>query len=134
MPVSVTIAGLAAGSLDLDVPAHGVRVVKLLDRAIPETAPVIDVAETANGTAGEPARLTAAQTGGDPVVAWTWNFGDGVTADGATASHTWTEPGDYAAVVTARGLDGETAQKKIRVHVGGAMTTTFNPGKIRRLQ
>lgn len=46
-----------------------------------------------------------------PVVRWDWNFGDGITASGATASHTYAKAGDYLvtlAVTDAAGVSAST--------------------------
>ncbi len=43
---------------------------------------------------------------GSTGAAYAWNFGDGTTGDSATAMHTYTEPGSFAAVLTVAGEDG----------------------------
>lgn len=40
---------------------------------------------------------------GAAITSWTWEFGDGGTATGPTASHAYTAPGTYVAVLTVRG-------------------------------
>lgn len=41
-----------------------------------------------------------------PPVVYSWTFGDGVTADGTSVKHTYTEAGSYTIVVTASNNDG----------------------------
>ena len=106
---------------------------KVIDRDVAGAAPEIAIDHSASRTAGQTISFSAKKTGGNPVVAWKWTFGDGVTADGQEARHTWTEPGDYVVTVTARGLDGEETPQQYRAHITGHMSTTFNPAEIRRL-
>jgi alpha-galactosidase len=123
----------ADGQIRLTIPAESVRMVKFIDSSVTVSAPEIRMDAPSSGAAGATIDLAAAQTGGDPVVAWTWSFGDGVTAGGRKTTHTWTEPGDYPVTVTAQGLDGEKAQKQLQVHITGHMSTRFDPAEIRRL-
>lgn len=51
-------------------------------------------------------------TGEGGVIAYFWNFGNGAQATGATASHSYTQPGRYVAslkVTDAEGLEGNTS-------------------------
>jgi PKD repeat protein len=48
-----------------------------------------------------------------------WDFGDGVTAQGARVKHAYTLTGTYAARVTVEGLDGLPAEKKFSIKVAG---------------
>lgn len=69
---------------------------------------------------GEAATLDGT-TSSDPdgtVVAWTWDFGDGATASGAGAMHTWTTPGVYDVRLTVRDDDGASATVVESVTVG----------------
>ena len=70
--------------------------------------------------AGKAAALSVAQ----PDDAWSqvtvsWNFGDGASAAGLTAGHTWTKPGSYPVTVTATDAVGNTASTSAAVHVIG---------------
>ena len=123
----------AGGQVQLSIPAESVRMVKLIDNRVTVSAPEVRIDAPSTGAAGATLELSAEQTAGDPVVAWTWSFGDGVTAGGHTATHAWTEPGEYPVTVTAQGLDGERTDKQIRVRITGHMSTRFNPAEIRRL-
>ncbi len=48
---------------------------------------------------GHATTFTATASGGN--INYTWNFGDNTTGSGATATHTYTVPGFYTAIVTA---------------------------------
>jgi hypothetical protein len=54
---------------------------------------------------GEPARLDASTSEGE---VFTWELGDGATAEGAVIEHTYTNPGRYRVVLTADGAPPHT--------------------------
>jgi PKD repeat protein len=58
---------------------------------------------------------------GVPALAYHWNFGDGVVADGATLTHAYTAAGNYTVRFTAEGLDGKSAEKTFSIAVSGSM-------------
>jgi PKD repeat protein len=47
----------------------------------------------------------------------TWSFDDGTTATGASASHTFSQPGSHTATVTATDLGGFTASAAVTIAV-----------------
>ncbi len=51
------------------------------------------------------------------IVEWSWAFGDGATATGATANHTYASPGLHASTLTVRAADGKTATAFHSVYV-----------------
>ncbi len=55
---------------------------------------------------GQTTTFTATVTAGSNVV-YTWAFGDGQTATGATVSHVYANPGIYTATVTASNSLGQ---------------------------
>ena len=121
------------GQVQFTIPAESVRMVKFIDNSATVGDPETRIDAPSSGEAGATIRLSAEQTAGDPVVAWAWNFGDGVTATGQKTTHTWTEAGDYPVTLSARGLNGEKSQKQVQVHITGHMSTRFNPAEIQRL-
>jgi PKD repeat protein len=70
-----------------------------------------------------------ANTGSDdtPALQHHWEFGDGVSADGADVSHAYTQAGQYRVTVTATGLNGRTRQNTLGISVTGMVPTTYNP-------
>jgi len=44
------------------------------------------------------------------IISYAWDFGDGSTAEGATAAHTYAEPGNYQAVLTVNDETGLSAE------------------------
>ena len=85
------------------------------------------------GTALYSYSFDATATAYQPMVAsYSWNFGDGTTASGATTTHTYGSPGSYTATFTVLYSDGiqKTAIKSITVSdvpaLNPAFTVSFN--------
>jgi PKD repeat protein len=51
------------------------------------------------------------------VVSYIWDFGDGTTGTGKTATHTYTNPGTYTVTLTIQDVAGNTATSSITVTV-----------------
>ncbi|PZF82474.1 PKD domain-containing protein [Jiangella anatolica] len=60
---------------------------------------------------------TATDPEGDDPLTYAWVFGDGGTASGATASHTYTEAGTYDATVTVTDARGAAATEHVTIEV-----------------
>jgi PKD repeat protein len=71
-------------------------------------------ASPAFGNAPLAAVLHASATGGSPPYAVTWDFGDGTSGTGATASHTYAA-GTYAPIATVTDAEGRTARASTAV-------------------
>jgi len=127
-------ATIDSGVVQVTVPGHAVRMLKIVDEDVAAATPVVTVKYSGTGNAGQTLEFEAQSTPAEPVVAWQWTFGDGVSAENATVGHAWTEPGDYDVSLKARGLDGREAVQHFKVRISGYMSTVFNPADIRRPQ
>jgi len=124
----------ASGEIHLSLPPHSVRVLKIVDKNAAAQKPELRVDHPDTGRSGAELAFSAQQTGGDPVVSYRWNFGDGIELEGQRVSHTWTEPGDYSVHLSATGVDSTHAEEVFAVRVTGKIATDFKPAQIRRLE
>jgi hypothetical protein len=115
---------LTHGSIQInDQLPHSVRLIKIIDNSIPAAAPTIKASLPDNVKAGVDVQFSCvAAKNGVPVLAYHWDFGDGVKADGARLTHTYTEPGTYTVQLTADGLDGLTWERRSSLTVGAGQS------------
>ena len=103
-------------------PAHSVKLIKIIDTSIPVAAPSIAFRVPSQAKIGEEIELSSTVSNeGVPALAYHWNFGDGVVADGATLTHTYTATGNYTVRFAAEGLDGISAEQTFSIGVSGAV-------------
>ena len=103
-------------------PAHSVRLIKIIDTSIAAAAPSVSATVPANAKANEQILFSsAAAKNGVPALAYHWDFGDGVTADGARLTHTYTDTGSYNVQLAVEGVDGVTWRKSFPVIVRGTL-------------
>lgn len=60
----------------------------------------------------------------NPIASYSWNFGDGSTGSGRTATHSFGSPGDYSVTLTIADAYNRTATTTQSVHVEGGATPT----------
>jgi alpha-galactosidase len=103
-------------------PAHSVKLIKIIDASIPMAAPLITFQVPSQAKIGEEIAFSGtASKDGVPVLAYQWDFGDGVVADGAILTHAYTSAGTYTVHFTAQGLDGKSAEKTFSIAVSGSV-------------
>ena len=103
-------------------PAHSVRLIKIIDTSIPAAKPSITYQVPSQAKIGEELQLSSeASKDGVPALAYHWDFGDGVVADGASLTHTYTAAGTYKVKFIAKGLDGIAAEKTFSIAVSGVV-------------
>jgi alpha-galactosidase len=111
-------------------PPQSVRIIKLIDKSVPKAAPTVTAQVPATANTGETITLSVvpgqAEAGGVPAVAYHWDFGDGVSADSAKASHAYTRAGEFTIRLTVDGVDGVPAQKNFSVKVTGNLKAHSN--------
>ncbi len=110
-------------TLSLDnQPAHSVKLIKIIDTSIPMAAPSIAFHVRTQAKIGEAIEFSSiASKDGVPALAWHWDFGDGVVADGAILTHTYTVAGNYTVRCAAEGLDGKSAEKTFSIVISGSV-------------
>ena len=103
-------------------PPHFVALLKIVDDSVPAQAPSIAAKVPAAGKMGEDLVFAAAASEDHvPAIAYHWDFGDGVVADGATLMHTYTHDGSYTTHLRVEGIDGLSFEKDYQVNIKGAV-------------
>ena len=104
-PGTYTVTFTAEGPVNVDTETCLVTVT-----APPVEAPVLTqcVANPPTADVGQTVTFSATVAGTRPID-FTWNFGDGTTANTLTATHAYTEPGTYEATLTATNEAGTDA-------------------------
>lgn len=125
----------ATKPLVVSQPPHSVRVLKIIDTAIPARPPVVHGNHPSTAKAGETISFSAAAAdSSDPVLSYQWEFGDGVSLKGTQVTHAYTHEGSYAVKLTAVGVDGPAAIDSSQVQVSGAIPTRFVPKENQRFE
>jgi alpha-galactosidase len=126
-------APFSAGVFRIELPPHSVRVLEIIDADQPALMPRFRVDCPEASLSGQPVACAATVQGGQPVVAYRWDFGDGTATAGGSTTHTWTEPGTYVIGLEATALDGSRVTQHADIRITGHLSTVFSPARIRRL-
>jgi PKD repeat protein len=94
--------------------------------AAPAAAPVVSIQAT---PVRGPAPLAVAFAAGGDAVAYHWDFGDGASAEGPTAAHTFAA-GRWTTTLTGRSAAGETTTQSISL-TASVLTLTAPRGAVR---
>jgi alpha-galactosidase len=123
------------GHIDMVLPAHSVRMLKLIDTSAPKPLPVFAVSVPLDGPAGSALEMRAtADSSKTPVLEYHWNFGDETSEEGAVVTHTYTQPGKYLVTVNSIGLDGSRSRQTALISVNGYVPTIYDPSAKVRFQ
>ncbi len=127
---------LAGGIVRIESQApESVKVIKLIDSTVPPTAPTVKVQLPSSATAGDTIRLSAqAESVGVPAIAYHWDFGDGLRADGPQVSHAYTRAGEFTIRLTVDGVDSVPAVQVFPIQVTGTLTAFPKLKNNRRFQ
>lgn len=114
--------GALYGTNYMDQSGDG-SVVRYVYEGETNSGPSIDSATASPQSGAAPLDVSFEASASDPNgddLSYTWTFGDGETAEGASVTHTYDEPGSYEASVEVS--DGETTvtSETIAVSAGGA--------------
>jgi alpha-galactosidase len=112
------------GSLHLDDPARSVRLIKIIDASVAPAAPSVEADVPDHAKMGETLTLSAKAADSVPMTDCHWDFGDGITQDGESVTHTYTREGTYTVHMIAEGVDGISAEKTSTVKVSGQVKTS----------
>lgn len=103
-------------------PPRSVRLIKIVDGSRKPAAPVLSTQVPSRGMMSEELRFAAAaQLSGAPVIAYHWDFGDGVSGDSPALSHAYTRAGTFKVTLEADGLDGVRTIEAFTIAVSGTM-------------
>lgn len=125
---------LASGAVRIGNQApESVEMIKLVDEAVPQTAPSFEARVPSAAKAGETLQLSVESEAADfPATTYRWDFGEGTSADGRNVSHAYTRAGDFTIRVTATGVDGLPADRQFKVAVTGNLKALPNLSENRR--
>ena len=113
----------AANSIELQLPAHSVRLIKIIDPSIPAKGPAAEVHAPAQAKVGEELAIDCGiDTGSYPALGYHWEFGDGTSDSGRQVRHTYTRDGDYRLKLSVEGVDGVSTERETRIKVAGGAT------------
>jgi alpha-galactosidase len=127
---------LSGGILRIDkqVP-HSVRLIKIVDSSVPPSTPSVSLQAPSQAQLGATVRVSAAVAADSaPALAYHWEFGDGISAEGPSADHVYTRNGVYKIVMKVDGLDGASATQSSSITVQGTIKTTYDIEHSRRYE
>jgi alpha-galactosidase len=122
-------------TISVTLPPHFVRVLKLLRSDTPAVPPALLATVPPTGNAGEMLRFSARPASeAEPILQYTWNFGDGTSVSGVNVAHASTHAGTYEVCVHATGLAASSSDQSKSLTIRGAVFTKYAPGAKRRLE
>ncbi len=114
--------------LSLKEPPHSVRLLKIVDTAMPAAAPSLTIHAEKKIENGKSTTFSAQSAEASvPAISYHWDFGDGTSLDGASVTHAYTHAGNFTVRLTAEGIEGVPLEKTIEVAVEGRIDTVFRP-------
>lgn len=138
------ISDILASDAPVDLPAsnwtlvqqpHSVRMLKFDKIGETPTAAHVEIAAPAAGQVGEEVKFSAkASDDGVPIVAYSWDFGDGTSAQGPRVFHAFTHGGKFDVVLTAEATDGSFQKFNHEIRLSGSFDYKFTPARNKRLQ
>jgi len=114
---------LADGVVRIDnQAAESVKVIKLIDTTVPPAAPTVTAQIPSTANVGDIIHLSAQTDNSSvPAIAYHWDFGDGITADGSKVSLAYTRSAQFTIRLTVDGLDGVPAVQTSSINVTGSL-------------
>ena len=137
LPVSSTMVATAvmdsssAFALDGDTirtenqPQQSAMVIKLVDTAVPKSAPSVTARVPTESKVGETIAFSAqVDPGGVPALSYHWDFGDGTISEGPNVSHCYTRAADFTVRLTVDGPDDAPYEQSFSIRVSGELKPT----------
>ena len=114
---------VAGGVVQIDNQApESVKVIKLIDRTVPPTAPTVKAQLPSTANVGDTIHLSAqTESASVPAIAYHWDFGDGISTNGPKISHAYTRAGQFTIRLTVDGVDGVPAVQISPIQVTGTL-------------
>jgi hypothetical protein len=127
---------LSNGILRIDKQTpHSVRLIKIIDSSLPPSAPSVSIQAPSQAQLGATVHFSATVAPDSaPALAYRWEFGDGISAQGPSADHAYTQNGVYKIGLTVDGLDGTSATQTSSITVQGTIKTTYDVEHSRRYE
>jgi len=114
---------LDGSSVRVELPAHSVKLIEIIDPFIPAAAPSVSLQVPEHAKINEELKfIGTSASSGVPALAYHWDFGDGTKDLGRQVIHTYTAAGSYRVGLVVDGLDGIPAEKNATVEVRGSIT------------
>jgi alpha-galactosidase len=125
---------LTQGILRIDDQApHSVRLIKIIDNSLPPSTPSVSLQAPGQAQLGATVHISAAvDPDSAPALAYHWDFGDGISAQGPSADHAYTQNGVYKIVLKVDGLSGVSAIQTNPITIQGTIKTTYDVEHSRR--
>jgi len=109
-------------SIQLDQPAHSVRLIRIVDASLPAAAPAIGSMVPDRAKVNENVKLSCSiDASGVPALGYHWDFGDGTREEGREVRHAYTKTGEFTVRLVVDGVDGIPAVKESRISISGEM-------------
>src|SRR5271157_119759 len=106
---------------------ESVKVIKLIDSNMAPGAPSVTAKVPSVANAGEAVSFSAqTEATGVPAVEYRWEFGDGTSANGSKASHTYTRAMDYTIRLIVDGVDSVPSVQNFSIKVTGKLRALPN--------
>ena len=114
---------------------ESVKVFKIIDSNVAPSAPSVTAKVPSTAIAGETISFSAqTEASGVPAIEYRWEFGDGTSASGPKASHTYTRAMDFTIRLTVDGVDGVPSVQSFSIKVTGNLRAHPNLLDNRRFQ
>jgi alpha-galactosidase len=112
-----------------------VRLIKIVDNSMSASAPSVTLQVPSQAQIGVSTHVSAGVAADStPALSYHWEFGDGISADGPSVDHAYTQNGVYKIGLKVSGLNGMSASQTASITVQGNIRTTYDPDHATRYE